>query len=114
MNYRVILLFFIAFLLLLIPFVLWGNTYLVGGDDTKLYYIFPLEFLSHYTFNIVSDNTLGGAMTGYASVAYFAPLFFIFYLFKLVPFVSTQMLLYGLNLAVGFLAFYKVIGLWVE
>jgi hypothetical protein len=104
----------IVLFLLFVPFLIWGNTYLAGGDDTKLYYIFPIEFLKNYAFRIVSDNTLGGAMTGYASVSYFAPVFFVIALFKLIPFVSTQMLLYGLNLALGFLGFYKLIGLWIN
>lgn len=107
--------FFILILcLLLLPFFLWGNTYLVGGDDTRLYYIFPYQFLSNYTFNIISDNTLAGAMTGYASVSYFAPFFYIILIAKFIPFVSTQMLLYGLNFALGFVGFYLFLGLWMD
>ncbi len=108
------ILFIISCLLFFIPFLLWGNVYVVGGDDTRLYYVFPKEFLVNYAFNIISDNTLGGAMTGYASVSYFAPVFFVISLFKLIPYISTQMLLYGLNLAFGFYGIYKLIGLWVE
>lgn len=109
-----ILLIFLSLFLLSIPFLLWGNTYLVGGDDTRLYYVFPKAFLDHYAFTIVSDNTLGGAMTGYAPVSYFAPIFFIIYLLKSIPLINTQMLLYGLNLALGFIGFYKLSSLYIS
>lgn len=114
MKLRNIFLLSISFLLLLTPFLIWGNTYIVGGDDTKLYYLFPKEFLANYVFNIISDNTLAGAMTGYASVSYFAPLFFVIYILSFLPFVSTQMVLYGLNLSLGFLAFYYFLKLWIK
>src|SRR5258708_14415452 len=106
------ILFAICIILFVVPFIIWGNTYLVGGDDTRLYYVFPLQFLKNYSFNIISDNTLAGAMTGYASVAYFAPVFFTIWLFKFIPFLITQIILYVLNLALGFLFCYKLINLW--
>jgi len=114
MKNKSLILFIICLLLLFIPFAIWGNTYLVGGDDTRLYYVFPFQFLKNYAFNIISDNTLAGAMTGYTSVAYFAPMFFIFWIFKFIPYVSTQLLLYGLNLSLGFLGFYTLINLWIR
>lgn len=104
----------ISAILLFIPFFVWGNNYLVGGDDTRLYYIFPLDFIKNYAVNIASDNTLAGAMTGYASVAYYIPFFVFVFILKQIPVINTQMLMYGLNLALGFLAFYKLIGLYIN
>jgi len=109
-----LLLFIICILLFISPFLIWGNSYIVGGDDTRLYYVFPLQFLENYAFNIISDNTLAGAMTGYASVSYFAPVFFTIWIFKIIPYLSTQMILYGLNLVVGFLFCFKLIKLWTN
>jgi hypothetical protein len=110
-NLAVIL---ISIVLLFVPFAIWGNKYLVGGDDTRLYYIFPMDFIKNYAVNIASDNTLAGAMTGYASVAYYIPFFLFIYMLKLIPFVNTQTLMYGLNLSLGFFAFYKLLGLYVK
>ena len=114
MNYKKLVLVIVSLGLFLIPFILWGNSYLVGGDDTKLYYVFPKEFLTNYAFNIASDNTLGGAMTGYQSVAYFAPFFALVYLCKVIPFINTQMFFYGLNFVLGFLFFYKFLSLYLD
>jgi hypothetical protein len=107
-------LIFISILFLIFPFVIWGNTYVVGGDDTRLYYVFPKEFLQNYSFNIISDNTLAGAITGYQSVAYFAPVFLVIWILKAVPVLNTQMLMYGINFALGFISFYLLMGLWIK
>ena len=109
------LLSIIFFLLILIPIVIQGNLYYVGGDDTRLYYIYPEEFLNNFTFNIISDNTLGGANTGYSGNTHLAPLFItIYFLKKALPFVNTQSLMYGLNYAFGFLFFYLFISIWFK
>jgi hypothetical protein len=73
-----------------------------------------LDFIKNYALNIASDNTLAGAMTGYASVAYYIPFFTFIYILKLIPVINTQMLMYGLNLSLGFLAFYKLLGLYIN
>lgn len=114
MKYQKIVLLIVCIFFFLLPFILWGNVYLAGGDDTKLYYIFPNKFISHYALNVASENTLAGAMTGYASVAYFAPLFYILSFAKLFNSISTQMLFYGMNLSLGFLFFYQFLGLWLK
>lgn len=105
---------FIFLLLLITPFIIYGNNYLVGGDDTRLYYIFPLDFIRNYAVNIASDNTLAGAMTGYASVAYYIPFFLFIYILKFVPIINTQMLMYGFNMVLAFASFYKLTGLYID
>ena len=105
----------IFFLLLLLPVVIQGKLYFVGGDDTKLYYIFPEEFLKNFTVNIISDNTLGGANTGYGTAAHFIPfLIVISFLKKALPFVNVQFLMYGLNYAFAFLFFYLFLTIWLK
>jgi len=107
------ILFLIFLVLFLIPSLFWGNLYQVGGDDTRLYYLFPKEFLQNFVFNIVSNNSLG-VNSGYSSVSFFAPQIIIIYLFKLVPYVNVQLVMYGLNLGLGFFFFYLLLGLWIE
>ncbi len=113
-NYKKIIIALICLVLFLIPQLFWGKLYQVGGDDTRLYYLFPLEFLKNFTFNIISDNTFGIG-GGYGPVSFFAPMTFIFFIFKtLLPFVNIQFFFYGLNLVGGFLAFYFFLGLWIK
>ncbi len=100
-------------ILLFIPLIANGNLYYVGGDDMRLYYIFPDGYLKNYVSNLIAGNTLAGANTGYATVAYYAPMFYFIKFLKLVP-INTQFLMYGLNLALGFLFFYNFLGLYIK
>lgn len=103
-----IIILLIFFVLLTTPLIFGGKLYFVGGDDTRLFYIYPDEYLNNFVFNLASGNTLAGANTGYNTVAYFAPFFYVIKLLKIIP-LNTQYLMYGMNLAFGFLFFYKFI-----
>jgi len=96
----------IFLLLLALPFLVWGNSvYQAGGDDSRLYYLMPGEILNKYVFNLYSRNTTG-ALGVYGSQAYQVPFLTLIVIFKkLLPFVNTQNLFYGLNLAFGYLGF---------
>lgn len=104
----------ISILVLLIPLIFWGKNYKVGGDDTRLYYLFPREILTHYAVNIVSNNTLG-TNGGYSAISFLIPILLVIIGVKtVIPFVNTQLFLYGTNLAFGFIFFFLFTGLWVE
>ena len=93
----------IAIALFLIPNLFWGNLYIVGGDDARLYYLYPLEYLKNFSFNVMSGNTLGGNL-GYMPVSYSAPnIAFLAVLKYLFPFVHTQFISYGFIFSLGFL-----------
>ena len=111
-HYQLIILLVTAVCLFFIPNFFWGNLYLVGGDDTRLYYIFPKEFLN-FAFKMTSDNALG-FLDGYYPKSSYASLFFIIYLLKQIPFINVQFFMYGLNLAFGFIFFYAFLGIWVK
>lgn len=113
MKRRVII--FVVFVLLsCIPIFLWGNFYYVGGDDSKLYYLFPFEYFQNFTLHIISDNQLG-ALGNYIPQAYISGFSLIITLVKaLSPFVNTQQLFFGMNLAVGFVSFYLLLGVWLR
>lgn len=105
-NWQKYILLSTAILIFLIPNLFWGGLYIVGGDDGRFYYIFPLEYLKNFSFNIISNNTLGGNM-GYLPVSYSAPTVFVLLLLKTVfPFWNTQLLAYGFILSFGFMFFY--------
>jgi len=112
-NPQTITLLILCLIFFVVPFLIQGTDYIVGGDDMKLYYIFPEMYLKNYSFNIASDNTLAGALTGYSSVSYFAPFFAVIYILKFIP-VNTQAFMYGLNFAFGFFFFYKFLGLYID
>lgn len=106
--------YIICLLLFIAPIILMGRNYIVGGDDMKLYYLFPKEYLENFTFNLISENTLAGAITGYGTVSYFAPFFaFILLLKTILPFLNTQAVMYGLNFSLGFFFFYKFLQLYI-
>lgn len=50
------------FLLVLLPVIViyfWLASLQIGGDDSKLYYYFPSEYLTHFSTKIISDNQAG-------------------------------------------------------
>lgn len=100
--------------LALMPLILWGREYAVGGDDTRLYYIYPFEYLTRFTPNLISDNQLS-ALGYYFSQLYIAPFVLLVLMVKtILPFVQTANLMYGLDIAAGFLGFYYLLGLWFK
>ncbi len=112
--YRSLILMAIMFTLCLVPSLFWGKTSFVGGDDSKLYYLFPLEYFKNFTLNIISDNQLG-SLGNYFPQLYIS-LFVLMVLIvrSALPFLNTQLLFFGLNLAGGFFFFYLFVGLWLR
>lgn len=91
-----------------------GRLYDVGGDDTRLYYIFPKEILLNFCGNIISNNTLG-TNGAYASVASLAPITLLALIVKsVIPFFNTQSVMMAINISGGFLFFYLLSGLFVK
>lgn len=103
----------IALVIFLIPNLFWGNLYIMGGDDARLYYLFPVEYLKNFSFNVMSGNTLGGNL-GYMPVSYSAPIIALLAILKYVlPFVNTQLLAYGMICSLGFIFFFLFLQEWV-
>ena len=73
MKWRHAFLLFILAALFLLPQLFWGKLYMVGGDDSRLYYLFPKQYLENFSFKVIANNTLGGNM-GYFPVSYSAPI----------------------------------------
>jgi len=105
----------IFFLLLIIPTLFWNNPlYKIGGDDSLLYYIFPLEMIRYFLINIISNNNLS-VLGVYGNQLYMFPFYFLILLFKnTLPFLNIQALFYGFNLGLGFLFFFYLLGLWIK
>jgi hypothetical protein len=113
-NKHKIILLITLIVLFLSPFVIWPQGNYVGGDDSRLYYLYPYEFLENFSKSYMSDNVI-------SSVGFYFPQFYIIpfntlllILNFLLPFVSTQKLLYGANISLGFLSFYALQSLWTK
>ena len=113
-HFSSIAILIIVFILSVTPLIIQGSLYFVGGDDTRLYYIYPRQYIQNLLLNIVSDNTIGGANTGYYPATHPIPLVTLIWILKTLFPVNTQFLMYGLNLALGFLFFYLFLGLWID
>jgi hypothetical protein len=102
----------IFFSITCIPLVFWGGLYFVGGDDSRLYYLFPYEYFKNFTLQLISNNTLG-TLGIYFSQSYLSGFSLFVYMMKSVfPFLNVQLLLFGLDLSLGFLFFYLFLGLF--
>jgi hypothetical protein len=109
-----VLLTLISVFLLVIPKLFWGSLLNVGGDDGKLYYLFPFQYFKYFSLSLISDNSLG-ALGFYFPQSYSAPFAVLLTLLKnLHAFFNLEQLLFGLNLAGGFLGLYLLTGLWIK
>ena len=102
MYMQKIIKFIFPIVISLVAIVSFSNTYRVGGDDTKLYYAFPLEFIENFGVNLYFNNTLSGAHTGYQSVAYFIPLFTLSWILKIIPLINNQLVIFIICILGGF------------
>lgn len=109
-NYwKKITVFTVALFLFFMPNLLWGHLYVVGGDDGRLYYIFPIQYLLHQAFHVISGNALGGNL-GYFPVSYPAPLYLVFGLLRaILPHLQIQFVVYGLIFSLAFFFFYQLL-----
>jgi hypothetical protein len=101
------LLIFISVVCIFI-FAAFSTTYYFGGDDTRLYFLYPNEYYSHFVSSIVGDNTL-------SNIGNFLPSSSIsFFLFSLIGAkalwggINLQTLFYVLNIFCGIFFFYKL------
>lgn len=114
-KFRRIILLLISATFLFLPIILQKGLYFIGSDDLRLYYIYPDKYLENFALNIISDNTLGGANTGYYPTSQFVPLLYVIIFFKKAfPFFNTQSLMSGLNVSFAFLFFYLFISIWFK
>lgn len=82
-----------------------NKTYYLGGDDTRLFYLYPKEFLLNFASKIASDTALSGIVTMAPPVT--APLAIIMVFFKkIVGFLNLQSILYTANIIGGFVSFF--------
>lgn len=100
--------FIVVCLLFLLPYYIFGWKLYVGGDDTKLFYSYPLEFLRHVTFfSWVNVSSIG--ING--PNQYIAPYLAIWSLLSTIITDKTVLnhLGFSLPLVLGFIYFQKAV-----
>ena len=105
----------ISIFLFLIPFIFWGQSKIVGGDDGRLYYLYPLQYLTNFVNTVISNNILG-ALGQYFSQMYIFGFVAILSGIKIFTFnaVNIQAISLGLILSGGFLGLYVLLGVWIK
>ena len=101
--------FLISLVIFFLPFV-WNfnGSIFSGGDDTQLFYFYPVEIIKNWAFYVNSNNQLG-------NIGYFFSQAFLIPFSLLVAFLNflfsknfTQPILWGLNLSLGFIYTYNL------
>src|SRR5258706_2967591 len=95
------------FLLLLISGL--QRTYYFGGDDTRLFYLYPLDYYTNFISNIVVDNSISniGNFLPPTSISFFVLLLTFL---KYISFgLNLQAMLYLSNILLGLYFFYKLL-----
>lgn len=113
-NTHRIILVIISFCIAAVSIVAMQNLYSFGGDDTRLYYLYPLEMIKNFSSHIITNNTLG-AIPSYQPQSMWTPMLLFIYLGKiLLPIINTQALFFSLNLILGFIGMYAFLGIWIH
>lgn len=98
------------------PSLFWGDLKFIGGDDTRLYYFFHWEYLNNYALHLISDNNVS-ALGFYFPQSGIVPTVFLLGIFNAVASlfeVNVQLLFFGLNIGIGFLSFFFLLGNWIS
>jgi len=114
-RYRVALLLLCIIVgLTLIPTLFWGPYHLIGGDDTRLYYLFTTDYLKNYATNLFTGVHIGGEGFYYPIISNWPLAATILVIKTIIPFLSPDLLMFGLNLGIGFWAFYCLLDNFVR
>ncbi len=86
-----------------------SSTYYLGGDDSRLFYLYPQEFLNNYAAKIVSDTGVSQLTNLIPPPSLSAFVVMLVGLKKMLPMFNLQALLYSANIVGGFWAFYLLL-----
>jgi hypothetical protein len=94
--------------LLLLPYYIFGGFFFIGGDDTRLYHIFPAEWLQQFS----SSSWFSFSSTGYYNPNFFLipQLLVSMLLVKFLGQLAASYLLFSLPLILGYIFFILLIG----
>lgn len=96
----------LLFLLALVLLAGFSKTYYLGGDDTRLFYIYPDLFINNLAVNLGTNNSLS-SLNNFLPASMFYPFLIILSILKhAFGFINLQSTLYLLNLIFGVYSFY--------
>jgi hypothetical protein len=99
------LVWFIIFL-----FIVWNSfqsLYYLGGDDTRLYYLYPWDYFINYASKTGKDIAISNVST-FLPPRSIAPFVLLLSFVKtILPFINLQGLFYSLNIIFGVYFFYR-------
>jgi hypothetical protein len=86
----------------------FSKTYYLGGDDTRLFYLYPQKFLVNFASKVVSDTGLSNIVT--LAPPIIAPFTAVMLVFKsLVGPLNLQSMMYAGNVICGLIFFYLLV-----
>lgn len=86
-----------------------SSTYYLGGDDSRLFYIYPQDLLNNYVSKIVSDTGLSQLTNSIPPSSLTAFTVLMIGLRRSLPFLNLQAALTSANIIGGVLTFYLLI-----
>ena len=97
---------FIAVSLMLLPFFWLGTDAFLGGDDTRLYFVYPSEWVERFALSAFGNGGLHG-FGGYSPQTFYVPFLVVLAVVgDLAPWLNLQALAFGISLSSGFLGTY--------
>lgn len=85
------------------------KTYFLGGDDTRIFYIYPKEFLKNFSFQIVTNVSIS-SVDAILPPSVLLPFTLVLTLLKgFLRYLNLQSILYSANMIGGLYFFYKFI-----
>jgi hypothetical protein len=91
---------------IVIAFGLFSKKYYLGGDDSKIFYVYPLDYFLNYVVN-VGPNTAASSLTTWLPPSCLSAfVILMIFLKSIIGNLNLQMMLYVINFIGGILSFY--------
>jgi hypothetical protein len=110
-RYVVISFFIISSLALVIA--AFNKTYLLGGDDSRTFYLYPVDFFNNQASHVGPDGSVSSLVNFLPPTSIAAFIFFIIFLKKIFFMVNLQMFLFVCNVIGGIVFFYYLIDYFI-
>jgi len=106
--------FVVLFFAIIILHAVLNPIYYFGGDDTRLFYLYPNLFYKNFASKIVTDNSFSNIGNFLPPPAVLSFTLLIWFLKTLLPFGNLQSLLYTINIFGGIFSFYLFLSLFIK
>lgn len=87
---------------------IFSKNYTLGGDDTRMFYLYPGNFIKNFAVNIISDNAISGIYSYMPQLHWIPFSALLLFVKKIFFFGNIQTFLYLINYVLGVTFFYKM------